>query len=179
MTTTAINYGNVACKVCNQSGGIGVAELRKFSVPVVAIGYIFLVPSILGMFFGAIMLFTTCSTAKTVADTTDKEYQTAIASIDGLTPTQVASVGAVSGAPSSYELETIGLSAHQITRVNSAWSSHRNVHSGAGIGFGFAGVFAIFVIVGSFVGGLLGWLLTMKRKVLLCRLCNGVHADIA
>src|SRR6478736_5511026 len=35
-------------------------------------------------------------------------------------------------------------------------------------GFVFVGGFAIFVIVASFVGGLLGWLLIMRKRVLEC-----------
>jgi hypothetical protein len=179
MTSTAINYENVACKVCNRPGGIGVAKLRKFSGPVAAIGYIFLIPSVLGMLIGLIMLFATCSAAKRVGDETNTGYQTAIASIDGLNPTQVSSLKAVVMAPSSDSLQSMGLNADLIERVNSAWSIRSGGQAGAGIGAGLAGGFALFAIVGSFVGGLLGWLLTMKRKVLLCRLCNGVHADVA
>jgi hypothetical protein len=178
-TTSSVNYGSVACKVCNQPGGIGVAKLRRFSGPVVAIGYILLVPSVLGMLFGAFMLLATCMSAKTVSDATDTGYQEAIASIDGLTPTQVSSLRAATTVPSPDRLQQLGLTTYQVERVHSAWSARSAGDVGAGIGVGVVGGIAIFAVVASFVGGLLGWLLTMKRKVLLCRLCNGVHADVA
>src|SRR5579872_6324932 len=108
------NYTDIQCNICKRSGGIGPGKLRKFSGPVVAIGYIFLIPSVLGMVLGAIMLFSVCSAAS------------------------------------------------QMEHAEGAT--------------GVAGGIVVFFMVGSFVGGLLGWLLTMNRKVLLCGFCRGVHA---
>ena len=89
------------CRVCNA----GVLEMKtkyRMSVPVILIGYIFLIPSVLGMFVGGVTLF---------------------------------SAGADSAA-------ACGIS--------------------------------VFVIVASFVAGLFGWLLTMKKKVLQCSNCGAV-----
>jgi len=35
----------------------------------------------------------------------------------------------------------------------------------------------IFIIIASFMGGLLGYLLVMKKKVITCSRCGGVHAE--
>jgi hypothetical protein len=47
-----------------------------------------------------------------------------------------------------------------------------NISSGAGILFG--GGFAVALGIASFVGGLLGWLLVMKKRVLQCSMCRAV-----
>ena len=94
------------CKTC----GIGPLRLEKryrMSGPVVVIGYIFLIPSILGIIFSVLIVFG-------MANETD------------------AGASAIAG----------------------------------GIG--------IFLAVAFFVGGLLGWLLVMKKKILCCPNCSAV-----
>ena len=78
------------------------------SGPVVAIGYILLIPSVLGILFSALLFFTTAS------------------------------------------------------------------HAANDAGSGIAGGIAIFMGLVSFVGGLLGWLLVMKKQVLECNTCKAV-----
>ncbi len=41
-------------------------------------------------------------------------------------------------------------------------------------GTGFAATFALAIAVTAFVGGLLGWLLVMKKSVLKCSVCGAV-----
>jgi hypothetical protein len=100
----------VACKVCER-GELLPKKIFRMSVPVVVIGFIFLIPSILGMSVGALLLI-------------------AIAASRPL--------GIVVGAP------------------------------------GFIATLAIIIGVPSFVGGLLGWLLVMKKRVLQCSVCGAV-----
>jgi hypothetical protein len=176
---TPVNYANVVCKVCNQPGGIGASKLRRFSGPVVAIGYIFLVPSVLGMLFGVLMLFGTCSAAHKMGGQSAESFNSAIESIQGITRPQVSFLEGAATEPTSAELVRMGLNENQAEGVGAAWRARSAGEAGAGIGAGLAGGFAIFMVVSSFVGGLLGWILTMKRNVLLCRLCNGVHAEAA
>ncbi|TMP93798.1 MAG: hypothetical protein E6L07_09965 [Verrucomicrobia bacterium] len=45
---------------------------------------------------------------------------------------------------------------------------------GTGAGTVIVGGFSIFVIVASFVGGLLGWLLIMRKRVLECTRCGAI-----
>jgi hypothetical protein len=78
------------------------------SAPVVVIGYIFLIPSILGVLAGCLLLFL--------------------------------SAGASDSGSSMF----------------------------------IVGGFAVTVIVSAFVGGLLGWLLVMKKRVLECENCGAI-----
>ena len=48
--------------------------------------------------------------------------------------------------------------------------------AGTTIGVDIAAGFSIFVVVASLVGGLLGWLLIMKKSVLQCDNCGGTVA---
>lgn len=99
-------YAKISCRVCGQSGGISKNKIRRLSGPAVVIGYLFLIPSVLGMASG---LMTMCAGGRTAIS----------------------------------------------------------------LGMG------LFLLIGSFVGGLVGWILTMKKTVLLCANCKGVHADAA
>jgi hypothetical protein len=104
----------VRCKVCD-AGTLLRRKKFRMSGPVVAIGYIFLIPSILGIIFSAFMLFTAASLPHAAND---------VASADMAT--------------------------------------------------GIAGGVAIFFGIASFVGGLIGWLLVMKKQVLECNTCKAV-----
>ena len=92
------------CKVCDR-GALEKKEIYRMSAPVVVIGFLLLIPSILGMLAGGLMVAGAISTG----DTAD-----------------------------------------------------------AAIGSGFA----IVLGVGSLIGGLLGWLLIMKKRVLRCSVCR-------
>jgi hypothetical protein len=104
----------INCKVCDR--GVLVRKKRfRMSGPAVAIGFILLIPSVLGILFSAFILF-------------------AVA----------VGVGHDAGNP--------------------------DVAGAAAIGTGIA----IFIGVGCFVGGLLGWLLIMRKRVLQCNVCEAV-----
>jgi hypothetical protein len=104
----------VRCKVCD--AGILVRRKKfRMSGPVVAIGYIILIASILGIIFSAFMLLTAASLPHN--------------------PNDVAAANMVTG---------------------------------------IAGGVAIFFGIASFVGGLIGWLLVMKKQILECNICNAV-----
>ena len=99
----------VRCKVCD-AGTLTQQKKHRMSGPVVAIGYILLIPSVLGILFSVFMFFTTASMS----------------------------------------------------------------HAANGAGSGIAGGIAIFLGLVFFVGGLLGWLLVMKKQVLECNTCGAV-----
>ena len=104
------------CKVCDQ-GQLKKKTKYRMSTPVVLIGQIFLIPSIIGMLIGVLLfIFTLVGTTDTV--------------------------------------NTGGADTGGVLVVS--------------------GVISVFVIICSFVGGLLGWLLTMKKKVLKCNSCGAV-----
>jgi hypothetical protein len=99
----------VRCKVCD-TGTLIQQKKHRMSGPVVAIGYVLLIPSVLGILFSMLMFFTTASMS----------------------------------------------------------------HAANDAGSGIAGGIAIFLGLAFFVGGLLGWLLVMKKKVLECSTCGAV-----
>lgn len=170
-------YSGIVCRVCNQGGSVRRAQVRRMSTPVVAIGYILLVPSVLGMLIGLVMVFASGSAGGNLADEHQKAYVAKIHQM-GLTQTQEEYVLGLSN-PSREALQASGLASEQIQNVLSAHLAQAasNVGSGAGAALGI-GV-GITMLIGSFVGGLLGWLLIMKKAVLLCGNCKGFHAEAA
>lgn len=122
-----MDYSRIVCRVCSQPGGVSAAKIHRFSGPAVIIGYIFLVPSILGILFGVFVGIASVVSASSAAATATSDAGMAGASL-GMT-----------------------------------------------MGLFMAG----FVMLVSFVGGLIGWILVMKRNVLRCRICGGLHGDLA
>ena len=108
------------CSACKNEKTMEQSKVGRFSTVVRVIGYIFLVPSVLGMIAAVIMF-----------------------------------IGAYSAVT-----ESMTLAQTEATRAG--------VALGASIGVGVA----IFFGIASFVGGLLGWLLLMKRKVYKCIKCG-------
>ena len=97
------------CKVCDK-GALVRQKIYRMSAPVVVIGYILLIPSVIGILISALML------AGIIANS--------------------------SGDTGVIAAQTLA----------------------GGIVFVFG--------IASFVGGLLGWLLVMKKKVLRCSVCS-------
>ncbi len=104
----------IICKVCDR-GELRKKNMFRMNFPVVLIGFILLIPSIIGMVVSA-------------------------ASISDML-------------------------------ASAAWKDT----SPAGVG-GLAIVFmiALAAFIASFVGGLLGWLLTMQKRVLQCSVCRAI-----
>jgi hypothetical protein len=102
------------CKVCER-GLLVPKKMFRMSGPVVAIGFILLIPSALGIIAAAVLFF--------------------------------------------------GLIASNVTGPSGATDAP-NVVNVVGQGF------AIALGIASFVGGLLGWLLVMKKRVLKCSVCG-------
>lgn len=120
-------FANMTCNACKTEGRIEQKKVSKFSGPVVFIGWIFLIPSLLGVLFSLIMFLSMGAVHSDVAAQATSDAEQAGAAI------------------------------------------------GAGIGYMVFGVLGI----SSFVGGLLGWLLVMKRKVLKCSNCGTIAGETA
>ena len=99
---------SIACKVCNH-GTLVPKKVYRMSAPVVVIGFIFLVPAILGLLPCGLLL-----------------------------------IAYLLSFPLGFDIHLNGITIALV--------------------FGFG--------VASFIGGLLGWLLVMKKRVLQCSVCN-------
>lgn len=99
------------CKICER-GALVRKKVFRMSGPVVAIGFIFLIPSVCGMILSALVFLGVISSA---GDQTTDNTQVVIGT-----------------------------------------------------------AFAIGLGIACFVGGLLGWLLVMKKRVLQCAVCGAV-----
>ena len=142
------------------------------SGPVILIGYIFLIPSILGMLFGILMLFITGSVASETSSEIKNEVKEQL--ISAGIPQEISEK--VTAYEPLTEQENASLTEEQKQFLADAKLSYSAGQVGAGAGTAMVGGFSIFVIVSSLVGGLIGWLLVMKKKVLQCMSCNAVVA---
>jgi hypothetical protein len=166
---------NIKPKPTCQTCGQGVLIKRKkyrMSGPVVLIGYILLIPCVIGMFFGGMLLAASGSAGTTVSVATSKATRTRL-------ETQAIPEPIIQKVVS---LETITaddrstLTPEQKSAVDAAKISLSANKIGAGMGALMGGGISIFLMVSCFVGGLLGWLLIMKKKVLQCNQCSAAVA---
>ena len=138
------------------------------SGPVVAIGFILLISSILGMLFGVLMLFATGAASSQTSRSGEIRARLVAQQIPEPIISEVATGKTVSDA------ELVSLTSEQRAAVHDAQLSASAQKVGAGAGTVIAGGFSLFVIIMSFVVGLLGWLLIMRKRVLQCALCAAV-----
>ena len=140
------------------------------SGPVVAIGFVLLIPSALSMLFGVLMLVITGAASTQTSASVEREIRTRLVAQQIPDPiiSEVVSGKAVS------DDELVPLTYQQRAAVHDARLSVSAQKVGAGAATVVAGSFSIFVIVASFVGGLLGWLLIMRKRVLECARCGAI-----
>lgn len=169
VTHSTVNTGPV-CKVCGQ-GTLQKKKKFRMSGPVVAIGFLFLIPSVIGMLFGGLLLFATGSAATQVGSGIKVQIKQSLIAA-GL-PESTAEKAANHQLTSA---EKSGLTAEQKKAVEDADLSYKAQTVGAGAGTAIGGGIALFFIACSFGGGLLGWILIMRKKVLQCVRCEAVVA---
>lgn len=160
------------CKVCEKGNLVKIKKYR-LSGPAVVIGYIILIPSICGMLLGLFILLGAGLLGGAAATTTP----------DTVRPTITAELQKVN-VPDDIIEKVINnqnidedrkkLTPKQLMAIDTMKISLTATKVGAGAGAVVAGGFAIFFIVASFVSGLVGWLLVMKKKVLQCSACSAV-----
>jgi hypothetical protein len=143
------------------------------SGPAVVIGFILLVPSILGVLFSAgMLLFVTVEGG-------DSALQTRNAAITEMRQHDVPEriIGQVVDNPEMDISQFI--QDDDMNMASYSWlkdadlkllSSNRALGLGVVLGDGFL----ITLGIASFVGGLIGWLLVMRKRVLQCDLCGAV-----
>ncbi|MCW5881594.1 MAG: hypothetical protein KIS91_11725 [Anaerolineae bacterium] len=138
------------------------------SGPAVVIGYIILIPSILGILFSCMMVFLSFQGTSSSMGTTSTEARRTLATA-GIPPSVVDK--AVNSQTISEQERSL-LSQEQRTTLKSveAQLAYGTVGAGAA-GTAIGGIF-LCLGVGAFVGGLIGWLLVMKKRVLQCDMCG-------
>ena len=155
------------CPTCRQ-GILTKRTTYRMSMPVVVIGYLLLVPSIFGIFFGVLGILATGGAAGRTQEPMEQEVRTRLRAA-AIPEAIIADV--VAGKPASgSQLSTLSSSQRSVVVDTSLSVSARKLGSGAGVVI--AGGISLAVIVFSFVGGLLGWLLVMRKRVLQCPVCS-------
>jgi hypothetical protein len=171
MTTQARIVQHIRCKTCD----VGTLEHRKkyrLSGIVVAIGYILLIPSVLGMLFSLLMMVAAGAAATDTRSEMSDSARTRLRDA-GMSEPIVQKV--VSSKPLT-ESEKASLTREQNNRIESVQSSMIAGSIGAGAGTAIVGGVLVVFFVMSLVGGLLGYLLVMKKRILQCNTCGAVIA---
>jgi len=161
----------ITCKVCDK-GEMTLKKKYRMSGIVAFIGWIFLIPSFIGILIGLVGFFGTGAAVEEVSQSTDAEYRKTLQ--DAGCPKYI--VTRVMNAEAIPDNEMSRLTPEQKGIVETVQAQRVGSQIGAGAGAVVAGGMSIFIIIGSICGGLLGWLLTMKKKVLQCKTCGAVVA---
>jgi hypothetical protein len=161
----------IPCKTCD-AGELKKRKKYRMSGIVVFIGYILLIPSIIGMAGSALGIAATGSATEQTASAMQREARTKLRAADitaaiaeRVATQQVVAAGDMNG------LSDVQRQAIQDTRLEMAAGT-----LGVGAGAALFGGASLMLGVMSLVGGLLGWLLVMKKAVLQCNSCGAVVA---
>lgn len=173
---TVVDLTRISCNVCRQSGGLAFKKVRRFSRPLVVIGWLFLIPSFLGMGCGACGLVATKEVSMKAHREMNAAYERRLAHIDGLDAMQVREIVSMSSFDAA-ELKRRGLSTQQISQVKRAYDSHIARKAGAVLGGGLYGGAAMIFMVAGAAGSVFGWILVLRKKVIACAMCQGIHSE--
>lgn len=170
----AIGNYSISCKVCDR--GTLVAKKRfRMSPPVVVIGFILLIPCVCGIAFAVLLFFGSFSAAGVSGVQSSSLRRQAIAEMRRNDVPQSV-IRAVLANPDLDPDDLIGrLPMYQISWIKDAETKLKQGPATAIVGSGVAilgSSFAVMIGIGSFIGGLLGWLLVMRRRVLQCTVCG-------
>jgi predicted Zn finger-like uncharacterized protein len=159
------------CKVCDH-GTLLKKKIYRMSTAVVVIGYILLVPSILGIIVSVIVALIAASATGVVSDQTRAETRSTLQKA-GVPEPIIQKVIRQELIP---DADLARLTPDQKAKVLDGIMSLVMARAGGALGgLGVIGG-ALCFGVSFFVGGLLGWLLVMKKKVLRCGTCGAVVA---
>jgi hypothetical protein len=141
------------------------------SPPVVAIGFILLIPSILGIIFCFAVGFLSGGAATQMA-ATDKQQAR-----DELTQASVPAdeIEAIMNHQPLTQDQIQALTPDQKRATDDATFKLSTSRVGSGLASVLAGGW-FCMAVSFFVGGLLGWLLVMRKRVLQCQHCGAIVA---
>jgi hypothetical protein len=170
---------SIPCKICDR-GSLLDRRIHRMSGPAVVIGYILLIPSLAAIAFCAlffiVLLFQ--PSQRYISARQAAIYEMRENSVPEEVITQV--LAHPLRDPADYILDP-GIPMVQYSWVKDATEKIRSgsplpLQEGndALVGRRLGEGFFIMLGIGAFVGGLLGWLLVMKKRVLLCSFCNAV-----
>lgn len=161
----------IKCKTC-EGGSLIRRKKYRMSGAVVVIGYILLIPSILGILLSVLMFGSLQVAGSETMDTVRASVEESLreAGVPDDIIARVASGQDLTAADSSV------LTAYQLATVAGAELGRAAGSAGAGLGVAVGAGIAVVIGVASLVGGLLGWLLVMRKRVLECDNCGAVLA---
>ena len=163
------NNNMPTCQTCGQ-GSLKKKKTYRMSMPVVVIGYLLLIPCVIGMLIGIMGLF---GTGAAVSEVSDQMNQDSKAKLEAAQiPTAV--IESIEEDATVDASDTANLSQEQLEVVEQAKLDRGAQIIGTGLGAAAAGGVSIVAIIFSFIGGLIGWLLIMKKKVLQCNSCSAI-----
>jgi hypothetical protein len=138
---------------------------------VALIGYVILVPSVLGIISGIMIVVGSLGAGGAMPEAADDEFRTALT--DAQFPPELLE-DAVANELSKADKDS--LTVPQRSALDSAETGRAAFQLGAGAGAAIGFGLGIAIVIGSFVGGLLGWLLILKKKILQCGSCQATVA---
>ena len=164
---------SIPCKICDR-GELIPRRLFRLSTPAVVIGFILLIPSVFGMFISGISLVIVLATG---AEKMGQARANAMLQMRGDELPQTVIDAVLDGREPEVNqwiahAEQQGVPQAKLAGIRDAQSM---LHSGSiksSVGMLLSSGLTIAIGVASFVGGLLGWLLVMKRRVLQCSVCG-------
>lgn len=174
----------IACKVCD----VGTMTHRKkyrMSGVVVFIGYVLLVPSALGALVGFVSIGVAASATVEASGLRDAPATERMQRIDEPPQEGRGAPAATDGGirrlrrgdhPSDDGLAYMDVERRLALQNADLGDSLLERGTAAALGTVASASFGVLMVIGSILGGLLGWLLVMKKKVLQCAHCEAVVA---
>lgn len=160
---------NPICRICN-SGALQPKKVFRLSGPAVVIGYLLLIPSIIGILAGIGGVISASSVGSGIGDAFKNEHRARL--LEAGIPIDIAEK-AIEDRPLS-ETDRSVLTGVQIATIDGTARQIKGGQAGAGVASFAIGGIALGVAVASLIGGLIGWLLVMKKRVLKCSYCGAV-----
>jgi hypothetical protein len=152
---------------------MGTRKKFRMSAPVVVIGFIVLIPSILGICASVLILL-----GVTVAggSASNRVRNQAVTSMRNNSVPEPIISAVLAGQDQEVDRLMDNDETPEVQRswVRDAQEKIRGTNATAGIGILVGGGFAGALGIASFVGGLLGFLLVMRKRVLQCSFCGAV-----
>ena|SRR2546425_1219576 len=162
----------IKCKTCDRGTLVRRKKYRMSGV-VVLIGYILVIPSIIGILIGVVGIVGAGSAGTSSNQTSRTRVESQLLAANVPVPV-IAKLK--DHAMTLSVSDTVGLNVKQRAAIRTASLTLVASDAGTTIGVGIAAGFSIFMIIASLVGGLLGYLLIMKKSVLQCDICGATVA---